>query len=92
MVHAGQPVTRFEKTTFDQMIANLRRFSYDFILIDAASLSVSPTVTQLIAAADATLLAVRSGITTARALRRATEQIPEGKAIGIALVDTTPTT
>ena len=87
----GQPNPRFEKTSFEQLIGNLRRFSYDFILIDAAALSASPTVSQLVATADATLLAVRSGITTARQLRRATEQIPEGRAIGIALIDALPT-
>jgi Mrp family chromosome partitioning ATPase len=83
----GQAAPRFDKTWFDQVIGSLRRFPYDFIIIDAAALSASPTVSQLVAAADATLLAVRSGVTTARVLRRATDQIPEGKAIGIALID-----
>jgi Mrp family chromosome partitioning ATPase len=85
----GQVVPRFEKQWFEQLIGSLRRFPYDFIIIDAAALSVSPTVAQLVATADATLLAVRSGVTTARSLRRATDQIPEGKGIGIALIDAT---
>lgn len=85
----GQVVPRFEKQWFEQLIASLRRFPYDFIIIDAAALSVSPTVAQLVATADATLLAVRSGVTTARSLRRANDQIPEGKGIGIALIDAT---
>ena len=85
----GQPAPRFDKTWFDQVIGSLRRFPYDFIIIDAAALSASPTVSQMVAAADATLLAVRSGVTTARVLRRATDQIPEGRAIGIALIDAT---
>jgi len=85
----GQPAPRFDKTWFDQVIGALRRFPYDFIIIDTAALSASPTVSQMVAAADATLLAVRSGVTTARVLRRATDQIPEGRAIGIALIDAT---
>ena len=40
--------------------------------------------------ADATLLAVRAGHTTARALRRASSQIPPGRAIGVTLVDAEP--
>ena len=83
----GQPAPRFEKQWFEQIIGALRRFPYDFIIIDAAAVSASPTVAQLIATADATLMAVRAGVTTARALRRATDQIPEGRGIGIALID-----
>ena len=83
----GQPAPRFEKTRFEQLIGALRRFPYDFIIIDAAALSAAPTVSQLVATADATLLAVRSGVTTARALRRATDQLPNGRGIGVALID-----
>ena len=89
VTYAGQPAPRFDKPWFEQVIGSLRRFPYDFIIIDAAAFSESPTVSQLVATADATLLAVRSGVTTARALRRATDQIPEGRAIGIALIDAT---
>lgn len=85
----GSLPTRFEKQWFETLIAALRRFPYDFIIIDAAAILESPTVTQLIATADATLLAVRAGATTARALRRANDQIPEGRGIGVALVDAT---
>jgi Mrp family chromosome partitioning ATPase len=92
VVSRGQIIPRFEKQWFELLIGSLRRFNYDFLIIDAAALAVSPTVGQMCATADATLLAVRSGITTARALRRATEQLPEGKAIGLALVDAAPTT
>ncbi len=87
VLRPGQVTPRFEKQWFEHLIGSLRRFPYDFIIIDAASLSASPTVSQLIATADATLLAVRSGATTARALRRATDQLPEGKGIGVALID-----
>jgi len=90
-VRKGQPPARFEKQQFDQMIGAFRRYNYDFVIIDAAALSASPTVSQLVGTADGTILAVRSGVTTARALRRASEQIPEGKAIGVALVDAKPT-
>jgi Mrp family chromosome partitioning ATPase len=87
----GQPAPRFEKQWFEQLIGSLRRINYDFIIIDAASLSASPTVAHMVAMADGTLLTVRSGITTARALRRAADQIPEAKRIGLALVDAKPT-
>lgn len=87
VLRPGQLIPRFDKQRFEHMIGALRRFNYDFIIVDAAALSASPTVVQLIATADATLLAVRSGATTARALRRATDQIPEGRGIGVALID-----
>jgi Mrp family chromosome partitioning ATPase len=73
-------------------MGSLRRFSYDFIIIDTPALSAAPTVSHLVATADATLLAVRSGVTTARSLRRAADQIPEAKRIGLALIDAKATT
>jgi len=87
VLRQGQAAPRFEKQWFEQLIGSLRRLNYDFVIIDAAALSASPTVSHLVATADATLLAVRSGATTARALRRATDQIPEAKRIGLALID-----
>lgn len=87
----GATPPRFEKRWFEPLLASLRRTPYDFIIVDTPALPRSPTVSQLVAMADGTLLAVRSGATTARALRRAVEQIPEGKALGAALIDTKPT-
>lgn len=86
----GAPPARFERRWFEQLLGTLRRSHYDHIVFDTAALSTSPTVGQLISSCDGTLLAVRAGITTARALRRATEQIPDGRAIGVALVDAKP--
>ncbi len=88
-LHALPGVTppRFERRWFEQLMAALRRSHYDFIIVDTAALEADSTVSQLVATADATLLAVRAGVTTARALRRASEQISEGKAIGVALLD-----
>lgn len=86
----GQPPPRFERRWFEQLTATLRRSHYDFILVDTAAFSTSPTVGQLVSLCDGTVLAVRAGITTARALRRATEQIPDGRAIGVALIDAKP--
>jgi Mrp family chromosome partitioning ATPase len=83
----GGSAWRFEKQWFEQLIVSLRRFNYEYVIVDAAALAAAPTVSQLVGAVDGTLLAVRSGVTTARALRRATEQIPPGKAIGLALID-----
>lgn len=87
VLRQGQVAPRFEKQWFEQLIGALRRLNYDFMIIDAAALSASPTVSHLVTIADATLLAVRSGATTARALRRAADQIPAAKRIGLALID-----
>ena len=86
----GVPPPRFERRWCEQLVGALHRASWDYFVIDAPALLESPTISQITAAADATLLAVRCGITTARSLRRAAEQIPEGKGIGIALIDTKP--
>jgi hypothetical protein len=56
-------------------------------VIDAAALDGSPVVTQVLGVADGTLLTVRSHATTARSLRRAAEQIPTGRALGVTLMD-----
>ncbi len=88
---AGVTPPRFEKRWFEPVFAGMCRIPYDYVIVDAGSFSESPTVGQLVAMADATLVSVRSGVTTARALRRATEQIPQGRAIGVTLLDTKPT-
>ena len=83
------PGTRplFDRRWFDQLLASLRRSHWDYIIIDSAALAVDPTVNQLVSTADGTLLAARAGQTTGRALRRAHDQLPVGKALGVALVD-----
>jgi Mrp family chromosome partitioning ATPase len=86
----GEPPPRFEQQRFEAMIDRLVRVSYDYIVIDSPAMRATPAVIQMISTADGTLLAVRSGGTTARDLRRAAEQIPKNKALGIALVDETP--
>ncbi len=68
---AGEPLPRFEKTWFEGLIGALYRINYDFIVIDGPALTVSPLVPQLVGIAEGVLLAVKSGATTARALRRA---------------------
>lgn len=83
----GAQAPRFERRWFDGFLASVRRMHYDFVLLDTAALSAAPTVSQMVASADATIMAVRAGVTTARALRRASEQIPEGRALGVALID-----
>jgi hypothetical protein len=76
---AGQGAPRFEKQWFEPLIGSLRCFNYDFMIIDAAALTAFPTVIHLVATVDATLLAVRSGATAARALRRVAEEVPVGE-------------
>ena len=79
---------RFDQHRFEALIDRLCRANYDYIVIDAPALQGTPAVGQLLAVADATLLAVRAGGgTTARELRRAADQIPKDKALGVALID-----
>ena len=86
----GEPLPRFEKTWFEGLIGALYRINYDFIIIDGPALTVSPLVPQLVGIAEGVLLAVKSGTTTARSLRRAADQLPPGKGLGIALIDSAP--
>lgn len=83
----GAPAPRLEKAQLEQIIGMLRRASYDYVLIDFPAISAAPNVSQMLGIADATLLTVRAGVTTARSLRRANDEIPAGKAIGVALID-----
>jgi Mrp family chromosome partitioning ATPase len=86
----GEPLPRIDQPRFEALIDRLVRVSYDYVIIDAPALRGSPAVAQLLATVDGTLLAVRSGGTTTRDLRRAVDQIPKHKALGIALVDAMP--
>lgn len=83
----GEAIPRFDQQRFEAMIDRLVRVSYDYILVDTPAMRRTPAVIQLIATADATLMAVRSGGTAGRDLRRAIEQIPQKKALGLALID-----
>lgn len=78
---------RFEQQRFDALIDRLCRASYDYIIVDTPALAGSPAVRAILNGADGTILAVRSGATTARDLRRAADQIPANKALGVALID-----
>lgn len=89
---ASEPLPRFDQQRFDAMIDRLVRVAYDYIIIDTPAMRGTPAVMQLLATADATLLVVRSGETTTRDLRRAADQIPRNKALGIALIDALPFT
>ncbi|MDB4937775.1 MAG: hypothetical protein JWP87_4747 [Labilithrix sp.] len=83
----GEPVPQFNSRWFEMVIGHLSGAGYDHLIIDAAALDGSPAVTQVIGAAEGTLLTVRAGGTTARTLRRAAEQIPHGRALGVTLMD-----
>jgi Mrp family chromosome partitioning ATPase len=85
--HAAQAAKRFEPQRFDALIERLVRVSYDFVIIDTPAMRGTPSVMQLLSTADGALLVVRSGGTTTRDLRRAAEQLPPKKALGIALMD-----
>ncbi len=81
---------RFDKIRYQRVLEHLAQQGYDHIVIDAGALKPGSAAAQLVTTADATLLAVRAGRTTARALRRASSQIPPGRAIGVTLVDDEP--
>lgn len=86
----GEAPPRFDKIRFQRVLAQLAKDSYDYIVIDAGALKGGSAAGHHVTTADATLLAVRAGRTTARALRRATNQIPPGRAVGVTLVDDEP--
>jgi Mrp family chromosome partitioning ATPase len=83
----GEPAPAFNSRWFEMVIDHLAGADYDHLVIDAAALDGSPAVTQVLGVADGTLLTVRSQTSTARSLRRAAEQIPEGRALGVTLID-----
>jgi Mrp family chromosome partitioning ATPase len=88
LVHrAGEPAPTFNGRWFDMVIDHLSGAEYDYLVIDAAALDGSPAVVQVLGVAQGTLLTARSHNTTARALRRAAEQIPAGRALGVTLMD-----
>lgn len=86
----GEPAACFDKQRFDMLLDLLCRVGYDHIIVDAPALVDSPMVSQLLGGVDGVLLAVRAGRTTARALRRAVEEIPGNKGLGVALIDAQP--
>jgi Mrp family chromosome partitioning ATPase len=88
LVHQnGEPPLTFNSRWFDMAIGHLLGSNYDHLIIDAAALDGSPAVAQVVAVADGTILTVRSGGTTAQILRRAADQIPQGRALGVTLMD-----
>lgn len=90
VVRRGEAPPRFDKQRFDVLLDLLCRVGYDHIIVDAPAIGGSPMVSQLLGGVDGVLLAVRSGRTTARELRRAVEDIPGNKGLGIALIDAEP--
>lgn len=87
IVRTAGEVPHFEQHRFDAMIDRLCRVAYDYIVIDAPALRGTPAALQLLSVADGMILSVRSGVTSATDLRRAVEQLPPNKALGIALMD-----
>ncbi len=83
----GTPVPVFNSRWFDMVIGHLAGAEYDHLVIDAAALDGSPAVAQIVAAAEGTLFTVRTGKTTARSYRQAAEQIPQGRGLGVVMMD-----
>lgn len=82
----GEPLP-FNGRWFDMAIERLSSSDYDHIIIDTAALDGSPVTTEVLSVAHGVLLTARAETSTARALRRAAEQIPEGRGLGVALID-----
>jgi Mrp family chromosome partitioning ATPase len=80
------PAPTFERC-FGAVIGPLSTGRYDYVIIDAAPLDGSAATMQIASFADGTLLAARSGGTTARALHRAVHLIPRGRALGVVLME-----
>ena len=83
----GEPPPVFNSRWFDMVMGHLADADYDHLIIDGAALDGSAAVLQVVGLAEGTLLTVRSGNTTARTLRKAAEQIPRGRALGVTLMD-----
>lgn len=83
----GEPPPVFNGRWYDMVMGHLADADYDHLVIDAPSLDGSSPVMQVVGIAEGTLLTVRSGKATARSLRRAAEQIPRGRALGVTLMD-----
>jgi Mrp family chromosome partitioning ATPase len=83
----GEPAPIFNGRWFDMVMGHLAEADYDFLIVDAPALDGSSPVMHIVGIAEGTLLTVRSGRTTARMLRRAAEQIPRGRGLGVTLMD-----
>ena len=83
----GEPPPVFNGRWYDMVMGHLADADYDHLVIDAPALDGSSPVMQVVGIAEGTLLTIRSGNTTARTLRRAAEQIPRGRALGVTLIE-----
>ena len=79
---------RYDQHRFEELLDRLCRVSYDYIVIDTPALHQTPSVATLASAADGVLIAARAGRSTGTDLRRAIEQIPSSKALGVTLLAT----
>ena len=83
----GEPPPVFNGRWYDMVMGHLADADYDHLVIDAPALDGSSPVMQVVGIAEGTLLTIRSGNTTARTLRKAAEQIPRGRALGVTLIE-----
>jgi Mrp family chromosome partitioning ATPase len=70
-----------------RLIESFCRAGYEHVILDTPALDGSPTVSQLLRAAEGTLLTVRAGKTTSRALHAAIDRVGEGRVCGLVLVE-----
>jgi Mrp family chromosome partitioning ATPase len=83
--HEKQP--QFSSRWFELVVDHFAGGEYDQVIIDCAALDGAPTVTQIVGIADGVLLTARSGRTSGKRLRHAVEQIPQGRGLGVTLMD-----
>jgi Mrp family chromosome partitioning ATPase len=77
---------RLDRLLLDMAISELR-YCYDYIVLDAASVSESADADVVGECADAVVLAARARHTRKRALQRAVEQLKPTAVLGVVLLD-----
>jgi Mrp family chromosome partitioning ATPase len=83
----GERFPQVDQRKLARLLDSFRRAGYEHIIMDAPALGGTPAVSQLMRVADGVLVTVRASRTTARALRRASEQIGASKLRGVVLMD-----
>ena len=83
----GQPRPRLDPRWFELVVEHLGGTIFDHVIIDTADLESAPSARQIVAMAQGALLVVKSGATTARALRQTVEDLGEHRTVGVALME-----
>lgn len=82
-----EPAPAIDQRRFDMMVERFVEMGYDHVLLDTPAIRGTPATVPIIGLAEGTLLVAKSGSTKGRDLRRAADQIPPEKGLGVALMD-----